>query len=441
MSEDTVLTGNVLADNGSGVDEDPDNDILSTVLLVAPANGTAILLANGNFTYTPAPDFAGVDTFEYRLLDGRGGVDTATVAINVTNVNDAPSGTDKTIVVTETPDVASSGYTFDLEDFGFSDPKDSPANALEGVRITTLATSGQLRLDGVPVVAGQVLEASDIASGDLQFFPALNTFGSAVSSFTFQVIDDGGTANGGVNEDANPKTIAFDAASTDVTAPRVSAVYVNSTLWTPTFRDFVDNPVPGVLPLDGVGVGYKVSKGVDQTAILPWLNVNQILVQFTENVGTSLSVSDFVITGIPGIRADQSTGTIPFVESISYDAASNIATLNLSQSMDASKLTLNIAASSVRDVSGNILDGEWTTNSSTQSGDGSAGGDFGFVMHVLPGDINRDGTVTAADSEAIPGTRFYTNAAYSIYGDLNGNNVSNAQDRDGVAGRLQSRLE
>ncbi|MBX3423492.1 MAG: VCBS domain-containing protein [Pirellulaceae bacterium] len=433
--EDTVLTGNVLAN-----DTDPDDPVLTSVLLTTPANGSVVLLANGDFTYTPNANFAGVDSFTYRVLDGRGGIDVGTVTITVTNVNDAPSGSDNTINLTETPDVPSTGYAFTAADFGFTDPNDSPANVLDAVRITTLATSGQIRLSGVPVTVGQVISVADINLGNLEFFAATNVFGAAVSSFTFQVIDDGGTANGGVDEDPTPNTITLNVASTDTTAPRVSAIYVNSTLWTNTFRDFVDNPTPGVLPLDGQGVGYKVSKGATQTAILPWININQILVKFDSNVGASLGISDFVITGVPGTRADGATGSIPIVESISYDSLTNIATLTLNQSMDPSVLTLTVLSSGVHDISGNALDGEWVTNSSTLSGDGIAGGDLAFVMHVLPGDVNRDGTVATADSDAIPGTRFYTSGLYTIYGDLDGSNVINAVDRDAVTKRLTAKL-
>jgi hypothetical protein len=50
-----------------------------------PSHGTLFLNADGYFTYTPAPGFAGVDTFRYRVFDGR--LDSAfiaTVTINVT---------------------------------------------------------------------------------------------------------------------------------------------------------------------------------------------------------------------------------------------------------------------------------------------------------------------------------------------------------------------
>ncbi len=48
------------------------------------------MLGDGNFTFTPNGNFAGTAKFTYRLLDGRGGSDTATVTMTVNPINDAP---------------------------------------------------------------------------------------------------------------------------------------------------------------------------------------------------------------------------------------------------------------------------------------------------------------------------------------------------------------
>ncbi len=47
----------------------------------------------------------------------------ATATINITPVNDAPSGTDKTITLS-----VGDSNTFSKDDFGFSDAHDNPAN-------------------------------------------------------------------------------------------------------------------------------------------------------------------------------------------------------------------------------------------------------------------------------------------------------------------------
>ena len=49
-----VLSGvNVLADNGNGVDSDPDGDSLSVSLVSDVTNGALVLNPDGSFTYTP----------------------------------------------------------------------------------------------------------------------------------------------------------------------------------------------------------------------------------------------------------------------------------------------------------------------------------------------------------------------------------------------------
>jgi hypothetical protein len=50
------------------------------------------LNSDGSFSYVPAQDFNGTDSFEYQVSDGNGGFDTATVTITVNPVNDLPVG-------------------------------------------------------------------------------------------------------------------------------------------------------------------------------------------------------------------------------------------------------------------------------------------------------------------------------------------------------------
>ncbi len=92
-----------------------------------------------------------------------------------------------------------------------------------------------------------------------------------------------------------------------------------------------------------------------------------------------------MITGVAGIRADGATGTIPRVDSYSYNAPRDWR-LDFESVLDPSTLTLLIASANISDVSGNRLDGEWEESVDTASGDGIVGGDFSFTMYALPGD-------------------------------------------------------
>lgn len=187
---------------------------------------TGINTSLESLTYTPTAHYVGNDTLTVvsndrgnsgdfdgdgtpgeTLQDAR--TDTDTVAITVSPVNDAPAGTDKTVNIGEDD----TEYTFSSSDFGFTDPNDSPANAFQSVIITTLPpeTEGTLLLNGTPVTDGQTISVAQIVN--LVFQPALDVNGLGVGAFTFQVVDDGGTANGGEDTDASPNTFAFNVGA------------------------------------------------------------------------------------------------------------------------------------------------------------------------------------------------------------------------------------
>ncbi len=85
-AEDTALTLNVL-----GNDSDPDGDSLLLWGYTQAANGTVTTDVNGDLVYTPNADWSGTDTFTYTIRDSNGGIDTASVSVNVTPVADAPT--------------------------------------------------------------------------------------------------------------------------------------------------------------------------------------------------------------------------------------------------------------------------------------------------------------------------------------------------------------
>ena len=185
---------------------------------VAVTAGQFVSVANinaGNLKFTPAANAngAGYASFTFQVQDdggtANGGVDLDAVArtmtVNVTSVNDAPVGTSKTVTVLE-----DAIFTFAAADFGFTDPSDAPVNALASVRITTVPGAGTLALSGVAVTAGQFVSVANINAGNLKFTPAVNANGAGYASFTFLVQDDGGTANGGVDLDATPRTMTVN---------------------------------------------------------------------------------------------------------------------------------------------------------------------------------------------------------------------------------------
>ena len=75
-------------------DTDQDGDTLSVSAVGTgvdgPANGTAVVTSGSttDVSYTPNPDFYGVDSFTYTVSDGSGGTATGTVAVTVRAVSD-----------------------------------------------------------------------------------------------------------------------------------------------------------------------------------------------------------------------------------------------------------------------------------------------------------------------------------------------------------------
>src|SRR5439155_931645 len=184
----------------------------------AVSAGDSIAVADiADLLYTPAGDANGLayDAFTFQVQDdggtSDGGVDldqsAKTFTINVTSVNDAPAGTDGSTTILE-----DGSYAFSAADFGFTDPADTTVlNSLQAVTITTLATGGTLTLAGNAVVAGDSIAVADIA--DLLYTPAGDANGLAYDAFTFQVQDDGGTSDGGVDLDQSANTITINVTS------------------------------------------------------------------------------------------------------------------------------------------------------------------------------------------------------------------------------------
>jgi CSLREA domain-containing protein len=189
-------------------DSDADGDSMSVQLISGPSHaGSFTLNANGTFSYMAATNYNGDDSFSYRVTSF--GVSTsgsvATAAIHIGSVNDAPMGADNAVSMLQ-----GSSFVFHSADFGFSDPNDTPANTLLAVKIDALPSAGVLTNNGVAVSANQFVSAADIAAGHLQFTPAANGSGNAYANFTFQVQDNGGVLNSGVDLDQSANTITLN---------------------------------------------------------------------------------------------------------------------------------------------------------------------------------------------------------------------------------------
>ncbi|MBK9121838.1 MAG: tandem-95 repeat protein [Chloroflexi bacterium] len=161
--EDVVL--NVPADGVLTNDSDADGNPLNALLAVGPTNGVLTLNANGSFTYTPAANFNGSDSFTYRANDGAVDSNVATVTITVNPVNDAPVAADNGYNVNEDGvlNIAAPGI--------LANDTDVEGSALTAQLVAT-TTNGTLSLN---------------ADGAFTYTPAANFNGS--DSFTYRASD------------------------------------------------------------------------------------------------------------------------------------------------------------------------------------------------------------------------------------------------------------
>jgi hypothetical protein len=154
--------------------------------------------------------------------------------------------------------------------------------------------------------------------------------------------------------------------------PRVAGFAVDGLTWTPTAH--------------AVPLGSSA-----QSAPLPFTRINQVTLTFDEHVTitagqvtlTDQSGNDYALFG-------------PFTGQGS-EPGSFVATWQTESFLDIGRYTLKLEDGIVDD-DGNSLDGEWTNDVSTASGDGQPGGDFSFTFNVLPGDANQDGLVSIVDA-------------------------------------------
>src|SRR5207249_11812947 len=94
-NEDTLLTVSA-ANRVLKNDTDPENDALTAVLVTPPTHATVsgfTLNGDGSFSYTPAANYNGTDSFTYQAKDASLLSNTVTVTLTINPVNDAPKVT------------------------------------------------------------------------------------------------------------------------------------------------------------------------------------------------------------------------------------------------------------------------------------------------------------------------------------------------------------
>jgi hypothetical protein len=226
--------------------------------------------------------------------------------------------------------------------------------------------------------------------------------------------------------------------------PAVAQVYFSGSTWQPAFKQYLASQ-----GLGSASYGFAVPGGAAQLSTLPWINLDQVSVTFTSDV--ALDASHLTVRGAVVENYEFDAGAF------AYDSATHTATWKLAngQTFSGDRIRLALDADGIIDPTEAVpLDGDWINpvgaaagGDAYPSGDGTPGGDFLFRVNLLPGDVNRNGTVLADDFSDVK-KRFFkstTNvgagdSAYSDFHDVNGDGIILAFDFSEVKKRFFNRL-
>jgi len=183
----TVNAANGVLKNDDDADHGPQG--LQARNFSTPDHGTLNGHADGSFTYTPAPDFNGTDSFTYEAFDGAASAQ-ATVTITIDPVNDPPSFTSGGDV---TASIAAGAFS---QSWG-TNASPGPANESGQTLAYQLSFDPDFGL-GPEFFTVQPSIAPD---GTLSFTPAF----IGVAHMIVHVQDSGGTQNGGTDTSGDQK--------------------------------------------------------------------------------------------------------------------------------------------------------------------------------------------------------------------------------------------
>ncbi|PKO85746.1 MAG: hypothetical protein CVU18_18560, partial [Betaproteobacteria bacterium HGW-Betaproteobacteria-12] len=183
LANDSDLDGNSLAVTGFTVAGVAGSFTAGQTANIAGV-GTLSIAANGDYTFTPAANYAGaIPVATYSISDGQGGTDSATLSLGMGN-NTAPDAiNDGPVAVTEDTPVSGNVLVND------SDPD---GNSLTVTGFTVAGVAGSFTAGQTANIAG-VGTLQINANGDYSFTPAANYHGP-VPVATYSISDGlGGT--------------------------------------------------------------------------------------------------------------------------------------------------------------------------------------------------------------------------------------------------------
>jgi VCBS repeat-containing protein len=304
-AEDTVLNGTL---SGSDVD----GDAITYSLSVDAAHGSVAITTAGSYTYTPAADYNGADSFSFVVNDGSVDSAAASISLTVTPVNDAPeiSGTPATSVVQDnaysfTPtasDVDGDTLTFAINvvlpdwlsfDAATGELSGTPANGDVGVAGIIISVSDGLLSASLPAFDLNVVDSND-----------------APTATSATIVTNEDTVSAGVTPDVTDPDVGDSHSFAILTQPTngSAAVVGNQLVYTPA-ADFNGSDSFTYSATDQGGLS------VDGTASVTVTPVNDVPVA---DAGSGTTAEDTVLNGtLSGSDVDGDAITY----SLSVDAA------------------------------------------------------------------------------------------------------------------------
>lgn len=196
-------------------DSDSDGILVpsSVAVVSGPANGTtSVNPATGDITYTPNPNYYGIDSLTYQVCDNDGACDTAIVRITVNPVNDPPTAVPDSDLI----------------------PEDSPPNTIFVLTNDIDVDSSPLMIISAgPALSGTITINNVLPPHSITYTPNPNINGTDVFTYT---ISDG-----------------FATSTTTVTVTIVSVddpPIANPDSYTTTMNITLNVAAPGVLAND-----------------------------------------------------------------------------------------------------------------------------------------------------------------------------------------------
>ncbi|MBC7967581.1 MAG: tandem-95 repeat protein, partial [Fuerstia sp.] len=401
-NEDQPVTGTV-ATNDSGLGDGG----LTFSQLSSPVNGTLSWSSNGSFTYTPAANFSGTDTFTYRVTDADGDTSTATVTITVNAVNDAPTTTNDSVTTDEDTSIVLA-----LGDFGtYSDPE---GTTIAGVRITALPAAGLLQFfngtSWAAVTVNQTVTAASITAGNFRFVPSTNQNGTPYTTVGFQVSDGSLFSTSrvltiNVTPVNDPPAVTDDSFTTNEDSPVVLSVLSN------------DSDIEGgTLAITQINGSAIVAGGSSIVVTNGTVSLNAAGTQLTfspaANYSGAISFQYTVSDGTGGTATATVNGTVnpvndpPVAVNDSNSTTENATTSGnvLTNDTDPDGDTLTVSA--VNGVAGNVGSGVTGTNGGTFTINSNGGYTFnpGTAFDDLAAGQTRTTSVTYVASDNQGGT-------------------------------------